>query len=140
MAAGEIYKGSNVRFSFEGKTLFHATSCAISISTTLEEIATKDTNGSVVTPGNYSWSMTTNALVADKPAASTTQEGFMDIVALQLNKTLIAVEFTDSVTGSFILSGNVYVESVNISAEVGASVTGDFSFKGTGDLTKSVVS
>jgi hypothetical protein len=33
--------------------------------------------------------MTTDALVADAPTASTTQSGFMDILALQLAKTPI---------------------------------------------------
>ncbi len=139
MAAGQIYQGKNVRFKFQDKTLYHATSCSLSISTTLEEIATKDTDGTVSTPGNYSWSITTNALVADKPVSST-QSDFMDVIDLQLGKTLIAIEFTDDATGSFKLAGNVYVESANITAEVGQSVTGDFSFKGTGDLVKSVVS
>lgn len=139
MAAGQIYKGKNVRFKFADKTLYHATSCTLAISSTLEEIATKDTNGTVSTPGNYSWTISTNALVADKPALSATQSDFMDIVALQLAGTLIEVEFTDGATGSFVLSGSVYVESANITAEVGQSVTGDFSFKGTGDLVKSVV-
>lgn len=139
MSAGQIYQGKNVRFKFQDKTLYHATSCSLSISTTLEEIATKDTDGTVSTPGNYSWSITTNALVADKPVSST-QSDFMDVIDLQLGKTLIAIEFTDDATGSFKLAGNVYVESANITAEVGQSVTGDFSFKGTGDLVKSVVS
>lgn len=139
MAAGQIYKGKNVRFSFGGKFLYHATSCALSVSTTLEELATKDTDGTVSTPGNYSWSITTNALVADKPASSSTHDDFMDILALQLAGTVIDVEFTDGVSGNFILSGQVYVESSNITAEVGNSVSGDFSFKGTGNLTKALV-
>jgi len=138
MAAGQIYKGKNVRFSFEGKTLFHATSCSVSISTTLESIATKDTSGSMSVPGNYEWTMSTSALVADKPTSSS-QSDFMDLVGLQLAGTEIDVEFTTGTTGDFILSGKVYIESSSISAEVGNSVTGDFSFKGNGDLTKDVV-
>lgn len=138
MAAGQIYKGKNVRFSFEGKTLFHATSCSVSISTTLESIATKDTSGSMSVPGNYEWTMSTSALVADKPTSSS-QTDFMDLVGLQLAGTEIDVEFTTGTTGDFILSGKVYIESSSISAEVGNSVTGDFSFKGNGDLTKDVV-
>lgn len=138
MAAGQIYKGKNVRFSFEGKTLFHATSCSVSISTTLESIATKDTLGSMSVPGNYEWTMSTSALVADKPTSSS-QTDFMDLVGLQLAGTEIDVEFTTGTTGDFILSGKVYIESSSISAEVGNSVTGDFSFKGNGDLTKDVV-
>lgn len=139
MAQGQIYKGKNVRFRFDGKTLYHATSCALSITTTLEGIATKDTNGTVSTPSNYEWSITTNALVADKPTASTTQSDFMDIVSLQLAGTPIEIEFTTDVAGDFILSGTVYIESANITAEVGNSVSGDFSMKGSGDLTKAVV-
>lgn len=138
MAAGQIYKGKEVRFKFNDKTLYHATSCNVSITTALEGIATKDTDGTVSVPSNYEWSITTNSLVADKPAAST-QSDFMDILTLQLAGTEIDVEFTTGVTGDFILSGKVYVESSNIAAEVGASVTGDFSFKGNGDLTKALV-
>jgi hypothetical protein len=137
--SGKIYKGKNVRFSFEGKTLYHATSCSLSVSTTLEELATKDTQGTISVPGNYSWSISANALVADKPAGSTTQDGFMDIMALQLASTPIDIEFTDGEVGSWKLAGTVYVESANISAEVGNSVTGDFSFKGTGDLVKTTI-
>jgi hypothetical protein len=137
MAAGQIYKGKNVRFSFNGKSLYHATSCKLSISTKLEEIATKDTDGTVSTPSNYAWSISTEALVADKPIAST-QSDFMDIVDLQLAGTEIDIEFTDSATGSFILAGKVFVESSDINAEVGNSLTGSFSFKGNGNLVKTL--
>lgn len=138
MSAGQIYQGKNVRLSYDGETLYHTTSCSLSISTSLEEIATKDTDGTVSVPGNYSWSVTANALVADKPASST-QADFMDVVALQLAGTPIDIEFTDGATGSWKLAGQVYVESANISAEVGTSVTGDFSFKGNGGLVKTLV-
>lgn len=138
MAAGQIYKGKNVRFSFEGKTLFHATTCSVSVSTTLESIATKDTNGTISIPGNYEWTLSTSALVADKPTSST-QTDFMDLLELQLAGTEIDVEFTTGTTGDFILSGKAYIESSSINAETGNSVSGDFSFKGNGDLTKSVV-
>src|SRR5690606_30087307 len=138
MAAGQIYKGKNVRFSFEGKTLFHATTCSVSVSTTLESVATKDTNGTISIPGEYEWTLSTSALVADKPASST-QTDFMDLLELQLAGTEIDVEFTTGTTGDFILSGKAYIESSSINAETGNSVSGDFSFKGNGDLIKSVV-
>lgn len=137
MSAGQIYKGKNMRLSYNGKTLYHATSCKWSISTKLEEIATKDTNGTVSTPSNYAWNASAEALVANKPAAST-QLDFMDIVSLQLAGTEIDVTFSDGATGNFILSGKVYVESSDITAEVGNSVTGSFSFKGNGNLTKTL--
>lgn len=139
MAAGEIYQGGATRFSYNGKTLYHTTSCKLQISTKMEEIATKDTNGSVVTPSNYSWSASAESLVADKPTASTTQFGFMEIVALQLAKTAIDIEITDGVTGSWMAAGQCYVESADIDATVDQSVSGSFSFKGNGDLTITTV-
>lgn len=138
MAAGQIYQGSNVRFSFNGKALYHAKSCKLSLSTKMEEIATKDTNGTVSTPSNYTWSISTEALVANKPVAST-QSDFMDIMDLQLAGTEIDIEFTDGASGNFKLSGKAFTESSDITAEVGNSVSGSFSFKGNGDLTKTLI-
>jgi hypothetical protein len=135
MAAGEIYQGGATRFSYNGKTLYHTKACKLQISTKMEEIATKDTQGSVVTPSNYSWSASAESLVADKPTGSTTQLGFMEIVQLQLNKTAIDIEITDGVTGSWMAAGQCYVESADIDATVDQSVSGSFSFKGNGDLT-----
>jgi hypothetical protein len=132
--ASTIYKGKNLRFSFNGKTLFHATSCKLSLSTKLEAIATKDTNGTVSTPSNYEWSINTDALVANKTGVL--QNDFLDILALQLAGTEIVVTFTTGVVGDFVLTGNVFVESSDITAETGNSVTGSFSFKGNGDLVK----
>jgi hypothetical protein len=139
MAAGQIYQGKAVRFTLDGKVLFHATSCKMSVSTTLESIATKDTNGTVSTPSNYEWSMTTDALVADKPTASVTQSGFIDLLQLQLSKTPIQVEFSTQSVGDFIASGQVFIESADIDATVNQSVSGSFSFKGNGDLTLAIV-
>lgn len=140
MAAGQIYNGTNVRLSYEGKTLYHTTACKLQISTKLEEIATKDTNGSVVTPGNYAWNVSAEALVADIPALSTTQVGAMDIVDFLLAKTELDIEFTSSVTGDWKYAGSVFVESADIDATVDQSMTGSFSFKGNGNLTKTIVS
>lgn len=139
MAAGQIYNGTNVRLSYEGKTLYHTTSCKLQISSTLEEIATKDTAGKVSTPGNYAWTISAEALVADKPTGSTTQLGAMDIVDLQLAKTELDIEFTSDVAGDWKYSGKVYVESADIDATVDQSMTGSFAFKGNGDLTKTTV-
>ena len=72
MAAGQIYKGHNVRISYNGKTLYHTTSCKWSSARDFEEIATKDTEGKVSVPGNYGWDMNADALVANKPDLSTT--------------------------------------------------------------------
>ena len=140
MAAGQIYNGSNVRLSYNGKTLYHTTACKLQLSTKLEEIATKDTNGSVVTPGNYAWNVSAEALVADIPSGSTTQVGAMGIVDYLLAGTELDIEFTSGEVGDWKYAGSVFVESADIDATVDQSMTGSFSFKGNGDLTKTTIS
>jgi len=139
MAAGQIYKGKNVRISYGGKTLYHTTSCKLDVSTSLEEIATKDTDGTVQTPGNYSWTASAESLMADIPAMSTTQIAGDDLLDFQLAGTELDFEFSTYETGSYKYTGKVYVESSSIDATVGQSVTGSFSFKGNGNLTKESV-
>lgn len=139
MAAGQIYKGKNVRLSYGGKTLYHTTSCKLDISTSLEEIATKDTDGTVQTPGNYSWNLSAETLMADIPSASTTQIAGDDLIDFQLAGTELDVEFSTNEIGSWMYVGKVYIESASVDATVGQSVTGSFAFKGNGNLTKEVV-
>jgi hypothetical protein len=140
MAAGQIYKGKNVRISYEGKTLYHTTSCKLDVSTSLEEIATKDTDGTVQTPGNYTWNLSAEALMADIPSGSTTQIAGDDLLDYQLAGTELDVEFSTNEVASYKYTGKVYVESTSIDATVGQSVTGSFAFKGNGNLTKETIS
>ena len=137
--ASTFYKGKLLRFSFEGKTLFHATSCELSIDTKLEDIATKDTDGTISEASNYSWSISTECLVANKPVSST-QSDALDIVAYQLAGTEIDVEFATSVVGDFVLAGKVLVQNAKITAQVDNVATGSFTFKGNGNLTKTIKS
>lgn len=140
MASGEIYKGKNLRLSFDGKVLYHATSCSLSLSTALESIATKDTEGNKKTPGNYDWTLSTSALFAETSAENTsTHVGFGELIALQLQGAEIDVEFTTGEVGDVVFSGKAFIESCTVNAEVGNSAQGDFSFSGNGDLTKATV-
>lgn len=134
-----IFQGKNVRISVEGKTIYHATACKLDISLSLEEIATKDTDGKVNTPGNYSWSASCDALYATLPVGDTTHKSADEILDYLLAKTELDFEFSTNATGEWVYGGKVYVESANIDATVGQSVTGSFSFKGNGNLTKDVV-
>ena len=138
MAAGQAYKGKNLRISVDGETVFHATECSFNSSMQLEEIATKDTNGNIVVDGNYTWGVSTNMLVADKAVAST-QEDFVGLLNKFKSGTTVAIEFTTGVTGDLIISGDAKIESVNFSAPTSGFATGDASFKGTGDFTVALV-
>lgn len=138
MAAGDIYKGRKVRISIGGKTLYHATSCKLSISAKLEEIATKDTNGTIQVPDGYSWNASTEALVADKAALSD-QLDAMDMMQNLISGTELDFEFTTNETGDFLFTGKVLVSQADITADTGSAVKGSFSFVGQGDLIKEIV-
>ena len=139
MAAGKPYKGKMVRIRIGDKTLFHATECGISITTKLEAIATKDTNGDVNTPSGYSWTASMSALVADKAVGNTTQHGFTDLVQMQLDGDELDFDFTTDETGDFVFSGKVFINQADITASTENSASGSFGFTGNGDLTQSVV-
>lgn len=139
MAAGQFYKGKNLRFKFEGKTLFHATSCGLSIASDVDEIATKDTNGKVLIPGSYSGSLKTDVLLADKESGATTVVDAFDLLQYQLGNTLITWEFTTGTTGDKIISGSTYLTQSDLTANESGISSGSFSFVTTGDITIATV-
>tara|TARA_R110000868_G_C10970676_1_gene769829 strand:- start:8460 stop:8882 length:423 start_codon:yes stop_codon:yes gene_type:complete len=134
MAAGEFYKGKFLRLKFEGKTLFHATTCSLSIATDTDEIASKDTNGKIFDPGNYSGSLSTDCLLADKPDGSTTVVDAFDLMAFQLANTKLTWEFSNGVAGDRLISGETYLINSDFSAETNGIATGSFSFQTSGDI------
>jgi Phage tail tube protein len=137
--ASTIYDGKKLRFKFDDKLFLHATSCKLSIATKLEEIATKDTNGSMVVPGNYSWSGSTDALLSNLPAGDTTHVTFDTLMQAKLAGTEIDVDFTTAVSGDIVYSGKCFIENAEITADTGVAVKVSISFKGNGDLARSVV-
>lgn len=139
MAAGDILKGKNLRIKIGAGTVYHAVDCSFTTSMELEGIATKDTNGNMQTPGNYEWGLSTNALVALKPAAGS-QQDTQSILTLYQAGSLVAVEFTTDVAGDFTITGNCYIASCNISAPTAGSATYDVTLTGDGDFTVATVS
>lgn len=137
--ASEIYKGKLLRFKFDAKKFLHATSCKLDFSMKLEEIATKDTDGTVSIPGNYSWSGSTEALLANLPALDTTHVTYDDILAKMLAGTEIDVDFTTDVTGDIIYTGKAYIDSASMTADTEGAVKVSISIKGNGNVVKAIV-
>jgi hypothetical protein len=138
MAAGTPYKGKNLRVRVDGETVFHATECSFNSSIQLEEIATKDTQGSLVVSGNYTWGLSTNMLAADKASLST-QEDFVSLLNKHKAGTEIDVQFTTDVAGDILISGSAFIESISISAPTAGFATAECSMKGSGDYTVATV-
>lgn len=140
MAGGQFYRGENLRLKFQGDPLFHATSCSLEISTANEELASKDITGTKISMGNYSGTLSTDALLADKvpdPAAPDPPTPFVDPIELmkfQINKTLLDWEFTTGVVGDFKISGKCYVSNSGITGDNQQVGTATFSFLVDGDI------
>lgn len=139
MAAGEFYRGRNMRISLEGLTLFHATSCTLSIQSDVDEVATKDTSGKVLIPGSYSGSISMDNLLADIDVGNVTQVDQATLLGYQLNQTEISWEFTTGVSGDLLISGTGYLVGSDLSAETEGIGTGSFSIQTTGDITVGTV-
>jgi hypothetical protein len=139
MAAGQAYKGKNLRIKIDGDTIFHATECSFNSSMSLEEIATKDTNGNLVVTGNYTWGVATNMLIADK-AAGSTQEDFVSLLNKHKDGEIVQISFTTDAIGDVLITGYGYIESINFAAPTSGFATGDASFKGNGDYVVTTVS
>lgn len=137
--ASTIYKGHLLRFKFQGKKFLHATSCKLDFATKLEEIATKDTNGTVSIPSSYSWSGSTEALLSNLAALDLTHVTYDTLLSAQMNQEEIDVVFTTDVTGDIIYTGKAYIESSSVDATDGNAVKVSISIKGNGDLMKALV-
>ena len=139
MAAETIYKGKEMRLRFGEKTLYHATSCQLTVASKTQEVATKDTNGDIVTPDGYNSTLSTDSLWADKPNGTTTQVDPIDLLQNQLDETLLTFEFTTGVEGDRVVSGSCYVTNTDLGAEVGNNATAAFQFTVSGDIEIDVV-
>lgn len=135
MAQGQITRGTNLRFKFDGKTVFHATSCSLSSSTATDETGTKDTKGTIATPGDISRTLSTDALIYHVGAGDEdTQTDWIGILQKQDAAEEFAFEFSTGASGDRIVSGSCFVSSVDITADNGSNATGSFSFMVSGDI------
>lgn len=139
MAAGQFYKGKNLRIRVEGSTVFHATTCNLTITKEIESLSTKDTNGKIVIPGDYEGSLSTDCLVADKETAAVDVVDWTDLMQFLLDGTKLTWDFSTGVVGDKIISGAMYINESNVTAENGTTSTGSFSFTTDGDITITTV-
>lgn len=140
MAAGTIYDGKAMRLRFDDKILYHATSCQLTVASDTQELATKDTNGKIVSMDGYSATLSTDALWADKESTgTTTQIDPAELLGLQIAETPIAFEFTTGTSGDVVISGTCYCNNSDLGAEVGNKATASFQFIVTGDITVDTV-
>ena len=137
-----VYDGSDLRFTFNGKTVFHAINCSITMSRAVKERATKDTNGTEVAKGIKSWSGSGDSLgVMTLPSGVTTAMAFEDLFDAYDDdtSTLIDVEFTLGVTGTTYYKGKAILSELSANAPNEEDTTATFSITGSGVVEKATV-
>lgn len=127
--------GKKLRLKFDGKKLYHATDCSLSISSDTEEVASKDTNGKQVIPGDYGYTLSTSALYAVLESGLSGTHITSDVLLqAQLDKTPIEWDFLSEETGSVVYHGTAYVTQSDINAPNGSIANTSFTLTGSGDI------
>jgi hypothetical protein len=134
--ASTIYNGKLLRFKFNETN--SCNSCKLTVSSKLEEIATKDTDGTVSIPSGYSL-QDRQRHYWQTPSGDTTHATADTLLDAQLAGTEVDVEFTTDVTGDFIYTGKAFISNFDLGAETGTSVKVSISFTGNGNITKQTV-
>jgi hypothetical protein len=137
--AEKKYAGRDLRIHVSDKTFFHATECGFNSSKAIEAIATKDTNGEEAIASTLTFTLTTSALVTNKPTSSTTTNGTIDILNIHKAGTRVPFEFTTGDEGDILISGECLIESCDITAPVAGFATYSVNLKGVGEYTVEAV-
>lgn len=134
--------GSNLRVYLGGDPIGYATTCSFSGNTEMTSVIHKDSSGNFeeVDPSTQSWGMSTSAFISEDAAISS-----VDVVARTAlftawrNRTQVVLTWQDGTTGSQLLTGNAYIESIEENAEVNQTGTLTVNFKGDGDIVPTTV-
>lgn len=116
-----IINGHNLRVYIGVTALAKATECSYSLSTSMREVAHKDTAGAEggfreVKPGQKSGSMSSSALYAEGDSYDTLFDAWT-------NGTEMSLRFSDDVTGNKSLSTKGYITSLEMNASDNENVT-----------------
>ncbi|WP_271856074.1 phage tail tube protein [Patiriisocius marinus] len=136
--AGEKVISGNLRFTVDGKTFYHSTSCSLSLTRELKERATKDTTGTERAKGVKSWSMTADGLAVYNGDGTTALDMFGLFDAYNDDTdTNIDVEFVqDESDATYKLVGEGIIDSLDGTFANEEDGTASISIQGSGSLTK----
>ena len=137
MATVGVFNGTNLllKFAADGTspaTIGHSTSCSLSLSNDLPEATTKDSGGyQKVIAGVRSGEISFEGLVAYDDANNA-----IEAADLLLARTKLDWSFGTAVTGDEVYSGEGFLSSVEMSAEMESPVTYSGSITVTGAISK----
>ncbi len=128
-----FYNPDIMRFKLDGGDIFHEIDSSFNGATEFKEVATKDTGGTISTPANQTF----GGSITAKPSADAagTKKTTAALLALWKNKTRVAFEWQDGVTGNINFSGFCYISDFSMDSVVDdGSVGASYTIKGDGEL------
>jgi predicted secreted protein len=145
MATTSVFNGTSLVVLIGTEVIGFATSCSLSLAIDAPDASTKQSLGwADEIGGQRSWSLTTDGLATVVPGTVATYVTTAELNALAIARTAVTVKFTTvdnstvggvtPVTGDVIYSGQAFIESVDMTADMENPVTYSVSFKGTGVL------
>lgn len=138
--ASTVFNGTDLvlKFIADGGTLEplgHSTSCSMSITHDLPDATTKDSGGfSEVISGLRSFEISFDGLV-DYTDDGNSKQNVDSILALITGRNKVDFSFGTATTGDEVISGEGFIASLEISAEMESAVTYSGTITGTGSLT-----
>lgn len=137
--ASTVFNGTDLvlKFIADGGTLEplgHSTSCSLTITHDLPDATTKDSGGyAEVISGLRSFEISFDGLV-DYTDDGTSQNA--DTIALLINgRNKVDFSFGTATSGDQLITGEGFISSLEVSAEMESAVTYSGSITGTGSLT-----
>ena len=140
MATTGVFNGTSLVVLVNNEVIAYSTSCSLSIAIDAPDASTKESGGwADEIAGLRSWSLTTDGLATVDPTGASFVVG--DIFTSMYNRTKVTVKFTTvtgstPVVGDLIWSGEAFIESLDVTADMESPATYSVSFTGTGALTQ----
>lgn len=113
-------KGSLLRVTVDTKTIYHEIDFSYGQTTEFQELASKDVEHSV-NPGKITYSLSGNGYADNSNGDA--QEDVSSMYAWNASKAKKAISIGDGVSGNIAISGNAYLETVEIQSTVNEVVT-----------------
>jgi len=138
--ASTVFNGTDLvlKLVADGGTLEplgHSTSCSLSITHDLPEATTKDSNGyAEVISGLRSFEISFDGLVdyTDEGNDITNADGILTLIN---NRSKVDFTFGTATSGDQLITGEGFISSLEVSAEMESAVTYSGSITGTGAIT-----
>ena len=141
MATTSVFNGTSLVVLIGGEVIAHSTSCSLSLAIDAPDASTKESLGwAEEIGGQKSWSVTTDGLATVVPGVLASYVSTDELMILATDRVAVTLKFTTvsgttPVPGDVYWTGDAFIESVDITADMENPVTYSVSFKGTGALT-----